>query len=484
MKALMTKTQSAKLDKEANYTLSNSELMDRAGFKASQWLLKKFSKKHSFNIFCGPGHNGGDGWVIAFYLKKAGRNVTVFSTNSSNKLCNKKKELAQSLNVPNKSFKEWKPKKEQILIDALFGVGLSRPVKGEFKKLILKIKKSKNPVIAIDVPSGLCADTGCILGFAIKAQHTLTFALEKPGFYLNEGVEHCAEIKVFPIGFPKKLLNKVCSSFSLIEKQELKKFLPSYKASANKSHRGWSLILAGRKGMWGCGLLAVRSAGIVGSGYVTWASHNYPYEKSLEIPEALLARLSDKDLFDKKTAVGAGPGLGFSKNIQKFIPKLKKINLPILLDADALTLLSQKKSKKLNKNFLLTPHTGELSRLIKVSSKKIEKDRLKYALQGAKKYNCWLLLKGLYPVLSDGKHCWIIPFGNSALGKAGTGDVLSGIITGLMAQGLSLFQAGTLGVFLQGETAKQWLDRKKDINSFSASEVIKALPFVIKSLRS
>lgn len=484
MKQLMNKTQSRQLDEQAgSYALSGEALMENAGKKAAKWILRQFPAPCSFAIFCGPGHNGGDGYVTAYYLKKAGRKVKIFSCESRNKLFNIKKKKAQSLNIPIKNYNSWKAEKNQILIEALFGIGLDRPLKGEFKKLILKINCAQNPIVSLDVPSGLCADTGCILGAGIQADYTLTFALAKPGFYLNEGPKHCSKIIVFPIGFPKKLLNRICCSLSLIEKKEAGGWLPAYKDSANKSHRGWSLIAAGRKGMWGCGLLAVRSASTVGSGYVTWASQDYPYKKSLEIPEALLALLSDKDLFNKKTAVGAGPGLGFSKEAQKLISRLKKSELPVVLDADALTLLAQKKPEKLNQNFLLTPHTGELSRLIKISSQKIEKDRVKYAQLGAKQYNCWLLLKGFYPLLSDGKHSWIIPSGNSALGKAGTGDVLTGIITGLMTQGLPVFQAGVLGVVLQGESAERWLKKGKDINSFSASEIIKELPFVMKGMR-
>ena len=270
----------------------------------------------------------------------------------------------------------------------------------------------------------------------------------------------------------------------VISKKDAKAYLPSYPKRANKTDRGWSLIVAGQEGMWGCGLLACQSAYTVGSGYVTWASENYPYKSSLKIPEALLVRLEDKNLFDKKTAIGAGPGLGFSKAVESFIYKLKDLNLPVLLDADALTLISQKKSFKLNKNFILTPHTGELSRLLNKSPQNIEKDRLKYTKQAALKYHCWLLLKGYQPILSNGETNYLIQTGNSALGKAGTGDVLTGIITGLMAQGLSVFKATALGAVLHGETAIKWLSQGKDINSFSASEIIKLLPFVMSEFRS
>ena len=208
-------------------------------------------------------------------------------------------------------------------------------------------------------------------------------------------------------------------------------------------------------------------------------------KKSLELPEALLGRFEDQNLFDKKTAIGIGPGLGFSKPVEDFILKLKNCSLPVVLDADAITLLAKNKIPfDLNRNFLLTPHTGELSRLITKSSKEISSHRLLYAREGAKQYNCWLLLKGFYPVLSNGEKNWIIPSGHHALGKAGTGDVLTGLLTGLMAQGLSVFDAGVLAVILQGETVARWLKQGKDVNSFSAGEIIKELPFVMKDLRA
>ena len=184
---------------------------------------------------------------------------------------------------------------------------------------------------------------------------------------MNEGPGHSGEIVIFPIGFSQELLDEVCNSVYLVQKKDVSTFLPFYKDTANKTHRGWSLIASGQKGMWGCGLLACRAAYTVGSGYVTWAGSIYPYEKSLEIPEALLSCFDDQQLFDKKTAVGAGPGLGFSKSAEDFILKLKNINIPVVLDADAISILAKDKESALNKNFLLTPHSGELSRLINIS---------------------------------------------------------------------------------------------------------------------
>ena len=374
------------------------------------------------------------------------------------------------------------PKFKPVLIDGLFGVGLCRSLKGQFKELVQEINQTKLPRVSLDLPSGLCADTGQILGSAVKADYTLSFALGKPGFYLNEGPQHTGKLVVLPLEYPKELLNKVCNTVYKIEKKDFS--LPSYKATANKSDKGWSLIAAGREGIWGCGLLACQAACAVGSGYVSWASSQYPYKKSLLIPEVLLNLLSDPHLFDKKTAIGAGPGLGFTKEIKNFILKLKKLKLPIVLDADAISLLAKQSSFKLNKNFLLTPHAGELSRLLNVPAKTIESNRLLYATKGAKKCNSWALLKGLHPLLSNGKQQWIIPYSHPALGKAGTGDVLTGILTGLLAQKMSVLKATALAVFLQGESAKHWVKKGKDAQAFSARHIIEELPFIMSQLRS
>ena len=502
MKRLSNKAQSYELDKQARFEgLSVEKLMDTAGFKSAEWLLKYFPKS-SFDVLCGVGNNGGDGLAMAFYLKKAGREVRVFMPESfQNSLLHKQKKRVLSLNIKTHKLEDYQPELSSkvfssdietgetdlgsVVIDALFGVGLDRPLTGIFKETVSKINLSQQKVVSLDLPSGLCADTGNILGSAVKADWTLSFGLAKTGFYFNQGVEQAGDIVVLPIGFPKELKEKVCSSYFLVEKENVQEFFPSYTSNANKTDRGHSLIVAGQEGMWGCGLLASRAAYTIGSGYVTWASENYPYQKSLEIPEALLAQIKDISLFDKKTAVGAGPGLGFSKAVQEFYCKLFQfVDKPILLDADALTFLAQNEEVCLNKNFVLTPHYGELSRMLKVASKSIAENPLLYAQQGAKKYKSWLFLKGFHSILSDGETSWILNSGNSALGKAGSGDVLTGVLTGLMAQGLSLFKACLLGGILHGETAERWLREKKDMNSFSASAIINQLAFVMAEMKA
>ena len=485
MKFLALKKESGQLDRQAAQAgLEGADLMETAGRRSARRLLEIFPAPRSFVVFCGPGHNGGDGLACAFHLKKAGAGVEVFSAHSANPLFSLKKKRAARRHIKIRDLKEWRPSPGRVLIDALFGVGLNRPLTGIFKELILKIRKSALPVVALDVPSGLCADTGRVLGCAVCAQWSFSFETSKPGFYLGEGPAHSGQVLVLPIGFPKSLVENVCRSVFLAEKRDTAPLLPSYKDTANKSDRGQALIAGGRKGMWGCGLLACRAAFIAGCGYVTWAGADYPYEGSLSLPEVLTARLDDKGLLNNKDAVAVGPGLGFSDRAWAFLQQLRRLARPVVWDADALSLLAEESPlKPLGRNALLTPHTGELSRMIKTPAKDIERDRLYYTRLGAKTYGGFLLLKGFYPVLSDGKACWILPAGNAALGKAGSGDVLTGLLAGLLAQGLSVFESALLGVFLQGGTAERWLAGGRDINSFSAGGIIEGLPFVMKELR-
>ena len=482
MTPLSSGKQSRELDQRAEvWNLTGESLMETAGHVSAKEILKLFPHP-SFSVLCGSGNNGGDGWVTARYLKESGKTVSVFSADSLSELSQKKRSQAIKAGVSCRPLKEIGAEdlKNQIVVDALFGVGLSRPVEGLFAQTIALINRVKEEVVSLDIPSGLCGDTGQVLGEAVKANHTFSYGLGKPGFYLGKGPGLTGQIKVFSIGFPERLLSEVCGSFFLVEKKDVS--LPVYEDEANKSHRGHTLICAGRKGFWGSGVLACRGAFIAGSGYVTWASEEVP--DIIKIPEVLTLNIENSNILKNKTSVAMGPGLGFSQRIGDLIQHLKKQERPVVLDADALTLLSQNQDLfPLGSHFVLTPHTGELSRILGVLSKEIEKDRLHFAKKGAKQTGAWLVLKGFHTILSDGKKCWIVNAGNSALGKAGTGDVLTGLMAGFLAQGLSVREGALLAAMAHGETAEEWCRTGHDVNSFSASEVLRLLPSVLFKMR-
>ncbi|MCY4512564.1 MAG: NAD(P)H-hydrate dehydratase [Bdellovibrionales bacterium] len=479
---LSSKEQSRELDRQAaSWNLTGEFLMENAG-RVSATEASRLFPSRSFLILCGSGNNGGDGWVMARYLRELGKSVSVFSTESLSELSKRNGDQAIKMGVPSHPLQELcaEDLKNQIVVDALFGVGLSRPVEGVFAQAISLVNASKEAVISLDIPSGLCGNTGQILGEAVKADHTFSYGLGKPGFYIGKGPGLAGQIQVFPIGFPDELLSKVCDTFFLVEKNTVS--LPVYEDEANKSHRGHTLICAGREGFWGSGILACQGAFIAGSGYVTWAGQGLP--DIIKIPEVLTVNIKDSKILYKKTSVAIGPGIGIEKSVGDLIRLLKDQDQPVVLDADALTFLSQNTSLfPLNFHFVLTPHTGELSRILAVSSEEIGRDRLRFAREGAKQTGSWIVLKGFHTVVSDGNKCWIVNSGNSALGKAGTGDVLTGLIAGFLAQGLSVRDGALLAVAAHGETAEEWCRSGRDVNSFSASEALRLLPSVLFKMR-
>ena len=259
--------------------------------------------------------------------------------------------------------------------------------------------------------------------------------------------------------------------------------LPQRKADDHKAKQGHLLVLAGHEGFWGAGRLASLSAYRMGAGYVTWAGKGgYPPLDS--IPEVLTKQIFDKDLFEKKTAVVIGPGLGINTETQELLLKLKKLKLPVLVDADAFTVCVQKNMFPLPSDWVLTPHSGELAKLFGTKGENIDQDRLLFARKASQKTGALVLLKGPRSILADQEKCFVIPTGNAALAKAGTGDVLSGFIGALMARSLSTFTAAVLGAFIHGKIADEWVQSGKDVDTLMAQDLAELLPFVLKKLRS
>lgn len=270
--------------------------------------------------------------------------------------------------------------------------------------------------------------------------------------------------------------------------QRAKSFLPKRsKHSLKKSHKGsfgHLLVCAGSSGAvhstWGAGILASSSAFRMGLGYVTWASFQKPDKQIRNIPEVLVGKLPEILNSKKFSAFLVGPGLGITNATKKIILKLLKQDKPVLLDADALTVLAKYKIKKLKSNFVLTPHHGEMARLLNLSVKEIEQNRNQSVKMAAKKYGCVVLLKGYPTLVSDGVRIFEIHKGNAALAKAGSGDVLSGMIASLLAQGVESIKAACLGAYLHGDAADRWI-QTKDIRSLKASDIIESLPVVLKA---
>ena len=352
------------------------------------------------------------------------------------------------------------------------------------------MNSSGKRIIALDTPSGLDVNTGQVKGRAVKANLTLTFGLSKPGFYLMQGPSHVGRLKIFSIGFPAPLLSEKADTYFLIEKSWVASRLPERQASDHKARQGHLLVLAGREGFLGAGVLASLSAYRMGAGYVTWvpspgseATHSSLSALIKSIPDVLMQKISDPELFKNKTAVAIGPGLGTTEETKEILLALKKTKLPVVVDADAFTVCVKENLFPLPTHWVLTPHSGELARLFDITGKEVDQDRCAYAMKASQKAGCLVLLKGFYSVLAQKDKCWIIPKGNSALAKAGTGDVLTGFIGALMARSLDAFSSAAVAAFVHGSLAEEWVESGKDKDSLMAQDLKDILPVVLQKLR-
>lgn len=484
---------------EQVYGLNSDVLMEAAGATAAREIdLNFFSelKRGQTSIVCGPGNNGGDGLVLARHLHPAGhRNLVIYilaprdrrSKEFKNQL--KRAEL-QGLRVVDllaQPEKLEQIRSSSLIVDALFGIGLRSKIVGDYLRVVDVLNSTKVPTVSLDCPSGLNCDTGMVEGHAVKADMTLTFGLAKPGFFVGEGPQHLGKLRVLPIGFPYESLRGVATSHFLFTDKLARRYLPKRKELANKSDHGHLLLVAGNQGMWGAGVLASTAAYRVGAGYVTWASFIEPSENLKQIPEVLTSHLADESLWssDKFTAVAVGPGLGVSQQTADFIERLKNQNWgPVVLDADAINTCVQFNLFPLPRHWILTPHAGELGRIIKSDARAIEKNRFEAAFQAAKVAGCYVLLKGFRTIIAQRGRCMVVHSGNSALAKAGTGDVLTGMIGGLLAQGVDVPQASGTAAYIHGRIADEWVRVGHDRRSLLASDLKDHLPILINRIAS
>jgi NAD(P)H-hydrate epimerase len=456
---LLTQAESKALDLAAITAGSDENaLIKIAGLRLAAETLKIILPGCRLLVLCGPGHNGDDGKVLAWELSRQGFPVDIVSFNNLAAL------KSQKLNY-------------DVYIDALFGTGLSRSLDEITTEIIGKVNASSGIKISVDIPSGLSADTGNACGTIFKADHTLTIERPKPGFFLNQGPEHCGKIHRVRGVFSSTLVRSHAHSVFLLPAKLAQRWLPTRRATDNKTRGGKVLILAGQSQMPGAALLASSAAARVGAGYVYVSDKDLLHEK----PEFLLWDQKD---FSPFSAALVGPGLGVHDQTRALLTSLMKEKIPVVVDADALTVLAQMKWQKLPAHWIFTPHAGELSRLIPLTSKEIERDRLQAARKAHEHLGGVVLLKGFHSVIACKEALIIVPTGNAALGKAGSGDVLAGMIAGFLSQGLSSERAALLACYLHGWIADEWLGSGKDILSLQPSDLLAQLPTCLAQFRS
>lgn len=411
-------------------------LMERAGAAAAELAARLCAETaKDVLVLAGPGNNGGDAKIVAERLRQQFFRVTLAGA-------------AEAATLPME--KNW-----GLIVDGLFGIGLARPVEGDFARLVDYVNAQRCPVLALDIPSGLASDTGRILGRAVRATHTITFIALKPGLLTLDGPDYCGDVSVAGLGLDLKTLAR-----PVAWKASPALFADALRPRPRNFHKGTAgslAILGGAAGMTGAALLAGRAALKLGAGRVYVGMLE---ETTLDpgAPELML-RHPDDALGQDLDALVVGPGLGQSGRAEALVGAVLASDMPCVLDADALNLLADNRDlraacAKRRSDTLLTPHPGEAARLLSCKIADVQDDRLAAAQRLAGDLNAHVVLKGNGSVLvaRDG-HWFVNTSGNPGMASAGMGDVLSGILGAFLAQRLSGEAALVLGVHLHGAAA-------------------------------
>lgn len=505
MKWILDSKQAKEID---SYTIEQGGipslvLMERAALAVVEEVEAYIDKEQRILCLCGVGNNGGDGVAVSRILTQRGYKVVCEIVGNMQKAsCDMKKqyEIGQKIGV--KFGNKENIKEYNIIIDALFGIGLSRNVTGEYAELIEEVNKAEKYVISVDIPSGICANTGRICNVAIKANKTITFGYWKMGLLLYPGCTFAGQVIVAEIGF-LQLPEKFCSTF-LYEKEDIKNYMPKRKDYSNKGSYGKVLVIAGSKNMAGACYLSASAAYHMGTGIVkiltTEENRVILQEK---IPEAVLFTYTSETLERQReeikkeivnaSAIVIGPGLGRTDSA-KFIMDLvlEYSKVPTVIDADGLQLLSgnnqiqssyDKKTEiwncKLPSNFILTPHLKEMSDLLgkKLSTKEIQEHLLEIRKICKENENV-LVLKDARTLVSQKERLYVNMSGNHGMATAGAGDVLTGILAGLLGQNMQPFEAAALGTYIHGKAGDKAYE-KKGSYSLMAQDIIFAIPEVL-----
>jgi NAD(P)H-hydrate epimerase len=500
----------------ANIGLPSDKLMENAGKAFAEEVRNILGsiKKQSILMLIGPGNNGGDGLVAARHFHDWGAKVTLLlfgdrAPDDQNFALVQERgiDCLGTTEAENPDKLESLITSSNAVIDALFGIGTIRPFHDTLKSALDKISDEKRNrpllrIIALDLPSGLNADTGAVDPACLYADNTITLGLPKTGLLKAPGIERAGRITVADIGIPAYLVDEITDE--MVDKELARSLLPPRPLQANKGTFGRALIIAGSINYIGAAYLASSGALRVGTGLVTLATATslQPILASklteatyFPLPEAQrgiispsAARLIHQSLNSYNTLL-LGCGLGQTRPAVEFVEntllRARAIPLPLVLDADALNSLARIPNwwQRLTDDAILTPHPGEMARLTGMSVAEVQADRSGVAKRAAAAWNKTVVLKGAYTLIAtaDGR-TRTCPTANPGLASAGTGDVLSGVIAGLSAQGLSLFDAASLGVFLHSEAAEMVRSQLGD-SGMLASDLLPLLPLVIKQLK-
>ncbi|MFP4548837.1 MAG: NAD(P)H-hydrate dehydratase [Fidelibacterota bacterium] len=493
--------------------ISGRELMKTAGKFIT--IKSKIFLKHvpgsRIDVFCGTGNNGGDGFVAAAELQDMGAFVNVWIIGDEDKIfgdaryfldkCKEEYVVIETINN-NKDFKKLdKLHETDLIIDALLGTGIKGEVKGLMKKAIELINNIehpvKHPVLAIDIPSGINGDTGLISGVAVKAMKTVTMGFLKRGLLYNDGPKHTGQIILADLKYPDESFTVLDSDTFYFHKYDLVRIFPDIRYDTYKHQMGKVLVVGGSKGMTGAAYMSSMAAQRSGAGLVVCAipeSLNEIMETKLTEVMTLPLKESSEQTFCPDSLPGLqekidwadviifGPGLSDNSEALTFGKKLiQQIDKPVVIDADGLKIFHDDLNLlKNNDNIILTPHVGEFAKLIQTNAETIRVDRIKYAKEFVKEYKCQLLLKGAHTIsVNTNLDTAVNSTGNPGMATGGSGDILTGIIAGFIAQGIEKFDAVNAAMALHGYAADR-ARREVGIRGLIATDLLEFIPKVLK----
>lgn len=443
--------------------ISGSTLMVRAGAAAFAALRTRWPQARRIVVLCGVGNNAGDGFVLARLARAVGFEVSVLQVGDVSVV---QGDALQALNDyraaggVSQGFVASEVAAADVLIDALFGTGLTREVSGEWRAAIEAMNAAALPVLALDLPSGLHADSGAVLGVAVRAAVTVTFIARKQGLYTGAGRVQSGRVIFDDLGVPPQVYAGVTPDALLLANEALTDWLPLRARDANKGRFGHVLVVGGEQGMSGAVRLAAEAAARVGAGLVSIATRAaHAAVLSAARPELMCHGVERATqltpLLGRANVIAIGPGLGQGEWARELLGRALDTQLPLVVDADALNLLALEPLQR--DNWILTPHPGEAARLLQCGTADIAADRYHAVRELAARYGGVAVLKGAGTLIAhQGMPVMVCDAGNPGMASGGMGDVLTGVIAALLAQGLPLFEAAQAGVLahaLAGDAA-------------------------------
>ena len=494
---LYTAEQVRRLDRSAidGHGIPGIELMERAGRSTFEAALEAFPHAGKCLVLCGGGNNGGDGYIVARLAREAGLDATVCALKEPAGLSGDAATAAERWRAAGGAVQSWPVAGLDdcdLVFDALLGTGLDREPAGDFAAAIDLVNRSGTAVVAVDIPSGLNADTGVVMGRAVEADITVTFIGNKRGLFTADGPDFTGNVCFSDLETPQTVMDSEPDYGIIIRESLIHRLLPERRRNSHKGSYGWLLGVGGDSGMSGAIRLAGEAALRSGAGKVTLATRStHSALVNLACPELMVRGVEDGTQLDEFSGqvdvLVTGTGLGQLPWSEDMLVSCLEFPVPVVIDADGLNLLagmSFKWKDRLPGNWILTPHPAEAARLLKSTARQVQLDRVGTAQSIARNFQAFVVLKGCGTVVAapDGRYA-ICPFGNPGMATAGSGDVLAGVIGAMVAQGIDdLWQAAMAGVLahaLAGDLAAAQGGER----GLLASDITRCLPRVLNPSR-